>query len=385
MSGNDILVLRDGHPFGEIGTIESYIINWPLPQTITGMLRSKIGFTIDPDFFKNEQNQKKIFSFGIKRQIPVLADGTYMVSIPADIVFTKSDGIDRIKANIPTFKKVNAKCGTDIINNEWLIPILDIKQKPADQVPFFLKWNIFEKYLANNLNGFEDDVFSYGCTAPIIDERMHNAIDSTTLTPRKSQLFANKGIHLAVHVSEEEISEIKIFLSIEGDLTGLDITGDAYLGGERKTVNLQSTNISFPACPDIFHGQKYLKLILATHGDFGGWCPDWLSPDLDSNTLEWKVIPGTNHKIRLVSAFINGNTIISGWDYFLTKPKASKKLVKPGAVYIIELESAGHSQMVAEMFWGNAFDVENNETALNSFGQLFVGKTGIKQGNEIGQ
>ena len=68
---------------------------------------------------------------------------------------------------------------------------------------------------------------------------------------------------------------------------------------------------------------------------------------------------------------------MSGWNYVTRKPKATKKLTLPGAVYIIELNNPVVSQKIAELFWGNNLDIENKESSLNGYGQLFVGNITI--------
>jgi len=378
MSTNDFLVLRDGHPFGDSGIVEGYSEKWPLPQTIVGMLRTKIGMTKDVNYFQNEQNRKDIFKFGIKQQIPFYDDDKFFAPLPADVIFTQQIRDEKISVNIPQLSEKTEKCGTDIKNGDWIIPSLDIKDKPVKQVPLFLYWDVFEKYLNDELRGDVRKLYQFGCSKPITDDRLHNALDSETLTTEKGRLFSNKGVYMKVVVSDKKKHDINLLLELEGDFTGLNISGDAYLGGERKTVNLQPSKVNFPDCPDIFQNRRYLKLILSTHGDFGSWCPGWLRPDLEQDEIDWVTIPGSEYLIRLRTAYINGHNIVSGWDYVTRKPKASKKLVIPGAVYVVELKNPKHSQAIAELFWGNSLDLANKETALNGYGQLFVGNTIIE-------
>jgi CRISPR-associated protein Cmr3 len=162
-----------------------------------------------------------------------------------------------------------------------------------------------------------------------------------------------------------------------------DISGHAYLGGERRQVRLKKTNLQFPSCPQCFENQKYLKIILTTHGDFGGWCPDFLKPDLHGEGIEWATLPNTEYKVCLRSACIDGWDAVSGIDYTIKDKregkgaKPMKKLVRPGSVYFIQVKEPEQSQKIAEHLWGNRLqnnqDSDNNDVKLG-YGQCIVAK-----------
>ena len=374
----DRLILRDGHPFGDIGIIGGYCRTWPLSQTLAGMVRTKIGFSKSENYFEESENCKKILNYGIKHQIPVLENGTFLAPVPNDIIFTQNKTTNKLTANILSLNLPDDSYGTDIPNKDWMIPYLNLKDKPVAAKPFFLYWDIFIKYLKEDLNSKSGDFHYFGTSAPISDFRIHNAVNPKTLTSNTGQLFSNKSIYLKVKTETDKTESVSILFNIEDNSEQIDISGEAYLGGERKTVTLEKSTLLFPPCPQLFENKKYLKLILATHGDFGNWCPEWLMPDLEHDTIEWTTIPGTDYNVRLRSAYINTFESISGWDYASQKPKATKKLVSPGGVYIIELKDPAKSKNIAEQFWGKFLDSENKESSLNGYGQLFVGNIIIK-------
>ena len=383
LKSDGLLILRDGHPFGDIGVVDGHCRQWPLAQTLAGMIRTKIGFSIAPDYFDSQKNCDEILNSGLKRQMPVTEDGNFLVSVPHDIVFSQvtsgtAEEQAKLTVNIPELIKLDERCGTDIQNRDWLIPYLELKDKPAKETPFFLKWDVFMRYIQEDLTAESSNLYEFGTSAPISDIRLHNAIDASSLTSNKGQLFSNQGIYLMVRVAQQQTIPVNLWIDVDDQGRDINITGDAYLGGERKTVFLQKSEMLFPECPDFFTDKQFLKLILTTHGDFGNWVPDWLMPDLSADKIEWVTIPQTDYKIRLRSAYISGHDTISGWDYASKQAKASKKLVPPGAVYIIEMQNPHQSQAIANLFWGNSLDINNKTTALNGYGQLLIGNITIK-------
>lgn len=121
----------------------------------------------------------------------------------------------------------------------------------------------------------------------------------------------------------------------------------------------------------IFARKRFLKLILLTHGGFGGWCPEWLMPNLNAKSTEFVAIPGTDFKVRLRSACVNGWDGVSGWDYANGKPKALTKLVRPGSVYLLEIQNPEQSGDVAKMLWGNSLC--DGQMKKDGFGLVAVG------------
>lgn len=373
LKSNDLLILRDGHPFGDIGIIEGYSKTWPLSQTLTGMIRTKIGLSKSEDYFRDKENCEKILEYGIKNQIPVIEDNTFLAPVPSDIIFSQTEQECAIQANVPSLRTVNENYGTDIKNKDWLIPFLNLKDKPIKEKPFFLKWNTFMKYLECGIDQKRGSFYSFGVSAPISEIRFHNAVNPDTYTTTEGQLFTNQGIYLCVKTEKNEFANINLLMNLIDNEETLNIEGIAYLGGERKTVLLEKSELYFPQCPKFFKNKQYLKFILSTHGDFGNWCPEWLMPDLNASTIPWTEIPGTNIKVRLRSSFVNGFDFVSGWDYVTKSPKPSKKLILPGSVYVIELQNPEASQEVAELLWGNFLDPNNKSASLNGYGQVFVG------------
>lgn len=383
LTTEDTLILRDGRPFGETGVFGGNSHDWPFAQTLVGMARTKIGFSLDPQYFNTPENADEILKIGISKILPMAKideQWSELMPAPTDLILTENDEKNMLTVHPLIFESIDDVCGTDIANRQWLIPTVNLQKKPAKEKPFFFHWKFYQKYLKGELDIKKNHEFSeIGIAPPVRDIKIHNAIDKNTLTTQEGKLFSNAGFFMKSKIKDGFVDLSLCFEVING---GADsISGEAYLGGERKRVTLSRITSYFPVCPDYFKELKFLKLILTTHGDFGTWCPKWLAPDLNANTIQWVKIPDTNFEIRLRSACIAGWDGVSGWDYKINKPKAMKKLVPPGSVYLIEIKNKNESAEISEYFWGNALD-RNDTAALNSgYGQCVVGTAIVNDNN----
>jgi len=383
LTTDDQLILRDGRPFGESGVFGGSSLNWPFPQTLAGMVRTAVGFSRDPFYFDHIENADEILKIGISRIVP-MAKGAKgwepLMPVPADLVLTRKKEDKNLTVNPLIFKSLQEGSGTDIVNRQWLMPHVDLRDKPAKETPFLFHWNFYDAYLKGKLKHGEIHSFKgIGINPPIKDLRIHNAINAETFITEESKLFSNAGFYLKSK-NDAEIIDLAIgFDVINADSE--DISGDAWLGGERRRVVLTATDLPFPACPDYFNNRRFLKLILTSHGDFGGWSPQWLKPDLDARRIEWVKIPGTDFEIRLRSACVNGWDGVSGWDYKEKKPKKMKKLVRPGSVFIIEIKNPEKSVEIANLFWGNTLNLDNGKSLKDGYGQCIVGNAIIEENN----
>ena len=73
---------------------------------------------------------------------------------------------------------------------------------------------------------------------------------------------------------------------------------------------------------------------------------------------------------------IQGWDAVSGWDYVTRKPKAMKKLARPGSVYIIEVQNQSESEAIARHFWGSSLCAEV-VSVRNGYGLCLVGNVTI--------
>ncbi len=87
----EALILRDGRPFGEVGTFGGTSLQWPLPQTLAGMCRTAVGFGRSETYFSQAENCQAVLSIGLEKILACLAANggrEPLLPTPADLVFT---------------------------------------------------------------------------------------------------------------------------------------------------------------------------------------------------------------------------------------------------------------------------------------------------------
>lgn len=394
MTSNDMLVLRDGRPFGETGVFGGTSLYWPLPQTIAGMCRTAIGVQRDPDLFQDEAKTQEMLNIGIGQILPhLLSDKkpSFLLPTPADMVFT---GEKEQQVHLLKFAKLSENEGSDIQSPDWLYPLLALKEKPAPR-PKFLCQELATRYLqadpsVDDLHISLNDVV----TGPITDTRIHTAIDWRTNSVREGQLFAESSIYLVADALAEhsglnqsygqltmniESKTLHRELSLGFNLNGLweneEPPSTMYCGGERRRVSVLLTEDTlYPDPPVDLENQQFVKLVLTTHGDFGGWAPQWLVPDADKNLCPWVQEPRSGVTLRLRSAVLAGWVGASGWDYAKKQPKAFRKLVRPGSLYLIELKNPNESSLLTKKIWGQSLCTKGSQSERDGYGQAVVAK-----------
>lgn len=382
IASDELIVLRDGRPFGEVGTFGGTSLAWPLPQTLAGMCRTALGFCRDQHFFETDGNAAVIKEVGIARILPNLKTrekSEFLIPTPADLLFTDENGL---RAHPLQYSRLDENEGTDLMHSDWLYPRTAIKEKPAP-APMFLRSEIASRYLRGEIpeTGRELQPDSDVVTGPIRDIRIHSSIDPATYSVNEGGLFAESGILLAAADATGglgSIGDLRITFSLNNLQNGETLPDDLYLGGDRKRVQVRTVpDATFPACPtDQFADSRFLKLVLTTHGDFGGWVPEWLLPEGDLSRADWVTVPATDILVRLRSAVISGWDPASGWDYAAKKskgqPKPFRKLVRPGSVYLIELQDPGRSAELARPLWGGSLCPPGSQAARDGYGQVLT-------------
>lgn len=401
LSSDDLLILRDGRPFGDAGAFGGTALDWPLPQTLAGMCRTSLGFGRSVDYFNDAANVRQIQAIGIKRFLPCIVDGggfELLMPTPADLVLTETIADPHSPAAhhlCPlTYRETGDGEGTDLDAPLWLYatPSAAIKEKPAELLRF-IRWRFAEDYLRGRIpeNGAPVDLGGISVAGTVRDFRIHSAIDPDCRTVDEGRLYGEAGIYLK-HVLPEHGPEAKQggFLAeygsrFRGDIMlGFEIDGlgpderpgpTMYLGGERRRVELQAPAPAFPQCPDCLNDQALLKLVLITHGDFGSWAPSWLVPGADPGALDWVREPLSGVRLRLRSAVVKGWDPVSGWDYAARRQKAFRKLVKPGSVYLVELQNPAESGELARALWGESLCPPDSRACNDGYGQVLIART----------
>lgn len=373
-TSDETLVFRDGRPFGDAGAVRGGFLFWPLPSTLTGMIRSHAGLVQAYNFFTNSSNRSAIFEVGLENIWPccrVLGeeDWNWLHPSPADALLLQS-GSDKVQVVQATYGSLSGKGGTDYPEKDWLFPRWRLhgerpKNKPLPP-PKFWHWPKFEAYLQKNYRPPSCNLSELGAPGPTADCRVHSAIDSATQMARDGALFLSQGVRLASK-TDDKILEYGFALSVSGlEKIGTkhNLKGWAHLGGERKMGQLQTCEESFPNVPTVAN-EQYLRLILLTPGIFGGWKPENLTVG------QFTTPPGCPTPVKLVGACLQPWQPVSGWDYVIRSDKPMRKMVPAGAVYLIELQDPAQSQAVAAYFWGRSLC--DTLSAREGFGLVTVG------------
>jgi len=379
----DPLIFRDGRPFGEFGTVRTGVLQWPLPSTVGGMLRSRIGLNRDPGFFKQPDAIDRIRSVRIKHTLPVYRTDRKNWRIvypkPADILVC--DGKGGKLELIPFLYASMDGSGITLPWKNWLVPLPQVNEKPARHQPFFWNESIYMSWLtAPEEMDRMINAGDLGMRLPHQDRRIHCSIDRASGVAAEGRLWTSSGLCMQGYDADKGLNQWGIAVELSGCDSDDDITGPAHLGGDRRLAFIQNGTVDWPSCPKNFSNAQYLKLVLTTPGNFGGWAPEWLLPKtaLDQNETPWVGVPGLDHKVRLCSAFVPRWIPVSGWDYAQRRPKAMKKLVPAGAVYVIEIQEPANAQSIAGHLWANPLSVGENDGC----GICMVGRLNIEESQE---
>ena len=401
----DLLILRDGRPFGDTGSFGGTALDWPLPQTLAGMCRTALGHGISRDAFDSSEILDGLLNLGMEKILPCLmAEGKgseapeILLPFPADLVCMEEEEGQKKKQRLYplSYSPLKGGEGTDWKDKDWLYPGLSSKGKPK-AAPRFLRKKLAEAYLAGTLEVAGQSLDRDGETVegPVRDFRIHVALDPETRTVEEGRLYGESGIYLKAVKKTEK----KGRASLSGRLAAGEILGDLgiafslkglnpeekmpealYLGGERRRVDIAATGKeSFPVPGKNLENQRFLKFFLTTHGDFGGWAPDWLVQQTEDGAFAWVKEPRSGMEIRLRSAVVTGWEPVSGWDLKEKKPKVFRKLVRPGAVYLIEMKNPSDSLSLVQALWGRSLCLPESRGEKDGFGQILIARASTLQ------
>ena len=146
LSSDDLLILRDGRPFGDTGTFGGTALSWPLPQTLAGMCRSSLGFDRSDEYFSDAGNIKQILSVGLRRVLPGLSGAgshEHLMPTPADLVLTEKSGGNPGSNTCQLYPlafrdladgQSRPRAGQDTVSTRWPTPNrCDSHGRPSDQ------------------------------------------------------------------------------------------------------------------------------------------------------------------------------------------------------------------------------------------------------------
>lgn len=381
ITSSDPLMFRDAKPFGDFGMFSGGLHRWPMPGTVAGALRTRLGFSRDPDYFEKRnpayaENVKRILAEPLRWMLPVVREKSggawrHVYPRPAD-AFIYAHEASGVSVKKPRFARLGTDGeGSDLGWTDWLYPIAETRDKPPRNVPGFWRDDVMRKWWTNSAIGTQS-AQELGFPEPPLEIRMHVAIDPETFTAQEGKLFASGGIRLECKNGGDMV-EYGILCAFGAPQDTRQMTGMLHLGGERRTASVEEAALSAPEAPPIPPKTRFLRLQLLTPGNFGGWAPQCLLPSEAGSPLPWaKPEDDFPCPLRLRSAFTGSWTPVSGWDYERHLPKAMRKLVPSGSVYVVELQDPEKAQEVRDALWLRSLCPKGSQEMRDGYGVVAV-------------
>ncbi|MGC8667884.1 MAG: type III-B CRISPR module-associated Cmr3 family protein [Chthonomonadales bacterium] len=353
--GIDPLLFRDGRPFGLLeGAQSARTLPFPMPGTIAGFLRTRIGEALGWDWKNGGASLAK--GVAVHGPVPVM-NSQAMFEAPADCVITKTQGSNAVLLPLrPLHLPQGAGCNTPAD----LLPLDVVSRSGSDETAKpdpgyrFWRWPELEKWLLDARGTATQPPAKV--VGPPVEERIHVRMQPESGTSSEAGLFTVQFLAFEHYRRPGEgegataqpqglIAEEWGLLAKVAAPEGVDLSGPGLLGGERRLAAVEEAPHGlWPACPssvkDALGAARRVRMMLATPAVFkGGWKPGWLNEELFGTP------PGSSLTLKLVSAAVPRRKAVSGWDYEHGRPKAVRWLVPAGSVYFFEVVDGGAGQL----------------------------------------
>lgn len=340
------LISRDARPFGAGSRVRS--LEWITQTSTAGAIRSEIWRNMSTPDSDAVLSVKVMGAFPIydgkiyfPRPLDAIADklNVYQIS-PCDNLPEGCYAHMPIEGLIPAFPDTLNDFKPEKINPWWRKNIMSrwLKQGSKNFVEWLIKnancpASEWLSVLAGNSNPG-----ALTLESPAKDERTHVSIDSATGTAKEGMLFSTTGLDFTRRTSRLERGTLSVKIDMPDNLAQyLPEKFIAPFGGERRLAEFTrcDSDSSLWESPQGLATGNLIRMILATPAIFAqGWLPGWI----DARSLEG-TIPGTNVRVKLISA-VNGRwQAVSGWSYDSRNygPKPVRRAVPAGSVYFFEV------------------------------------------------
>ena len=326
----DPLIFRDPRPAESGLPIRS--VDWPLPSSIVGAIRTRLGRLSGFDAASVER-LKRIEHVGPALGVRGQSGWELAFPAPADAVLFPGKGGVEICALRPSRSR-DLHEGTNLPGG--LVPLFGAREEKPIKGPRFWTAAAMLAWLGERLAAGAAAALGPGDIER--QRRIHLEVDPKTFTAKEGMLFATEGLEFTwregawAHRAAGICSQIR---TEDGEWPSLEAV--APLGGERRLAYWSEPDITWPEAPESLASLRCLRLQLITPGAFeNGWKPGWLN---ESNEGSPPALPEL--KLRLVAAAVPRAVAHSGWD--LTKrgsrgQKATRFLAPAGSVYFFEME-----------------------------------------------
>lgn len=350
----DPLFVRDGRPMN-VGGSRARSVSFPLPSTVAGLARTRIGLDENGTFThpKPEQLLEEVSVSGpfLCRLSTSGEPEEVLLPAPRDVVWFVSDDAAGIRGHrlVPRqTESFGAGARTDLPETYAL---LGFEQQPsaAKATPGEAFWSFSE--VAGWLTEPEAVLTPRG-TSPLANERRtHVAIDPGKRTAAEGMLFSTEALRFGTRDAR-----FGLLFGCEDRQDRRLPLGVANLGGERRISLLRDGSALAwpPSVPDAVFALKpgsTARVVL-------------LSPAV----FEQGALPESIAGARVLAAAVPRPEVVSGWDYAKQRPKPTRRMVARGSVYWVEVP---HASWVAEVWLNSVCPSEQDRR--DGFGIAVVG------------
>lgn len=321
------LVIRSGRPFDDQSGVDDARL--PPPSTLAGALRT--GYARQQGLLLG----RALLDYAVEG--PLLCRGsTLLVPKPADALYFGQGEDAKLVRSAPQAPRHGDGCGSDLPAGLLLLQLErdDIKGKPGTGPAWWALEDWLKFRRGNSLT--HADIKKSGWTPPAGENRTHVAIDNNRLAAASGKLFQTAGLDLGATLDDKGNNQMAVQLLMR--FAEPLAPGVIALGGERRLAVLNpQADTKWPTPPQGWFEdvliKKGLSLTLVTAGLFAhGYRPGWLNAEGVGCVPN---VPDVLLKLRAVAC--ERWQAHSGWDLAKQQPKATRKLVPPGAVYWFEI------------------------------------------------
>lgn len=365
---HDMVIARDGRPFGINSGNQMYSLDWIYPSVVAGALRTLVGkkmASIHPNPFSPE-NLEVLKSIAIYGPFPVQEDRVYFPA-PRDVVFY-TDGEDDLRLMLLRPNRMPEGAGCNMPHGElWPMEVNeDIKPTSA---PAFWSAEKINKWLKEDGQPFgliprqkEDFGEDTGFLFPFSkDTRIQVAINHETMTVQDEHLFATSGLVFPVEPEAGLAIRVTDTPNLEIDSFVRSIETWQPLGGERRLsyfkVDERLDRRPSPELESALSNSRGVRMMLATPAIFEkGWLPNWINSD----SLEGEPPGGKGLLLKLRGASIDRWKPISGWSFERSRPKPVRRMVAAGSVYFFEVIKGNPAAYLSNLWLSPVSDLEQD-------------------------
>jgi CRISPR-associated protein Cmr3 len=346
----DPIVARDGRPFGSVGSNRMRSLDWPLPMTTAGAIRTLLGQAQGGDFRAALIDRLKQVS--CHGPLPV-SEGQLFLPAAQDALRTRDNRCLTLRP------EHLAGGGVDLPTGLCPATPTELPEAKLDSLPAWWSKAKMTEWLLTSQDAPSDFFTAHDQfrQSPRIEERTHVQIDPDTFAAKEQQLFTTAGLALdrLLQAGDDSVSyaaELAMRIDVGSDepfdasLQGLSTFQP--LGGERRVVHIRTADSAAQDlfdCPkdvrqrlaDVKQGHG-LRMVLATPAIFEpGWRPGWLNEEGGRVGTP----PGVagHLKLQLVAVSNQRWDAVSGWSYETRSEKPIKRMVPAGGAYFFRIQA----------------------------------------------